>query len=137
MKLTEKQKRFADYYIETGNAEESARRAGYSARGNTTKLLQNTTIKEYIDERLKKIDEDTIANQQEILEYLTKVMRGEVSEEVPVPTKQGVALVDAKAGVKERTKAAELLGKRFVMWTDRKEIDGNIGVTIVDDLDED
>lgn len=49
--LTSKQKKFADEYIATGNAEESARQAGYSARGNTSKLLQNTTIKTYIDER--------------------------------------------------------------------------------------
>jgi len=57
-KLTEKQKRFADYYIELGNAEEAAKRAGYSARGNTTKLLHNTTIRAYIQQRLAEKDKE-------------------------------------------------------------------------------
>ncbi|KHF30152.1 Terminase small subunit [Anoxybacillus sp. BCO1] len=75
-KLTEKQKRFADYYIELGNAEEAAKRAGYSARGNTTKLLQNTTIREYIQQRLAEKDKERIASQDEILAFLTKVLSG-------------------------------------------------------------
>jgi phage terminase small subunit len=140
VKLTEKQKRFADYYIETGNATESAKRAGYSENTATVMGYENLTkpyIKQYIEERLALKDNDRIASQEEILTYLTSVMRGEVTEEVPVQSKKGVVLVDAKAGVRDRTKAAELLGKRYVLWTDRKEIDGNIGVTIVDDLDDD
>lgn len=142
MKLTEKQKRFADYYIETGNATEAYKNS-YDCNSDKTASVEGSrnlakpSIKKYIDERMKHIDSEKIANQQEIMEYLSAVMRGEVTEEVPVPTKKGVVLVDAKAGVRDRTKAAELLGKRYVMWTDRKEIEGNIGVTIVDDLDED
>lgn len=138
-KLNPKQQKFADYYIELGNAEQAAIKAGYSkayARGNAHKLVANSGIKEYIDERLKQINSEKIASQTEILEYLTNVMRGEVEEEVPVPTKNGVVIVDAKAGVKDRTKAAELLGKRFLMWTDKQQIDANIGVTFIDDLDE-
>jgi phage terminase small subunit len=139
VKLTEKQKRFADYYIESGNGAESAIRAGYSektAKEIASENLTKPNIKAYIEEQLALKDNERIASQDEILEYLTQVMRGEVTEEVPVPTKKGVVLVDAHAGVKDRTKAAELLGKRYVLWTDRQQLDGSIGVTIVDDLDD-
>jgi phage terminase small subunit len=137
VKLTEKQKRFADYYIETGNITESAVRAGYSenyANAQGYKLLENVGIKSYIDGRLKEIDSEKIASQKEIMEYLTSVMRGEIKEEVPVATKKGVVLVEAVAGVKDRNKAAELMGKRYVMWTDKQQLEGNIGVTIIDDI---
>lgn len=125
MKLTEKQRRFADYYIETGNAEEAARRAGYNARGNTTKLLQNTTIRQYIDENMQKLHKSTILSAEQVLEELTKIALGKSKE-------LGLKFVAAQ----DRNKALELIGKRYAMWTERKEIDANIGVTIVDDLDD-
>jgi phage terminase small subunit len=140
LKLTEKQKRFADYYIETGNGAESAIRAGYSeatARQIAAENLTKPYIKSYIEEQLSLKDNQRIASQDEILQYLTSVMRGEITDEIPIPTKKGISLIEAKVGARDRTKAAELLGKRYAMWTDKKEIDGNIGVTIVDDLDED
>lgn len=135
MKLTEKQKRFADYYIQTGNAEESARQAGYSARGNTTKLLQNTTIREYIDKRMAEKDKERIASQDEILVYLTQVMRGEMKEETLRGLGKGYQEIeDIDVSAKDRIKAAELLGKRYAMWTDKQQLDGSLGVTIIDDL---
>lgn len=141
VKLTEKQKRFADYYIESGNASEAYRKA-YNSTEKTShvegfKNLAKPSVKKYIEERMKKHNSEKIATQEEILQYLTSVMRGEVTEEVPVQTRKGIQLVDASAGVKDRTKAAELLGKRYTLWTDKTQIDGNIGVTIVDDIDED
>jgi phage terminase small subunit len=141
VKLTEKQKRFADHYIETGNATESYRRA-YDCTDNTARVegfknLDKPSVKKYLDERFKHINSDKIASQTEIMEYLTAVMRAEVTEEVPVSTKKGVVLVEARAGIKDRNKAAELMGKRYVMWTDKKELEGNIGVKIVDDIDHD
>jgi phage terminase small subunit len=93
MKLTEKQKKFADIYIEKGNATQSYIDAGYKAtsrsvaEANARKLLANYSVKNYIDERMKQLDSEKIASQNEILEYLTNVMRGEVTEEVPVPKK--------------------------------------------------
>jgi len=140
VKLTEKQKRFADYYIETGNATDSYRRA-YDCTDNTARVegfknLEKPSVKKYIDERMKNINSDKIASQKEIMEYLTAVMRGEVNEEIAVPTKKGISIVEARVGVKDRNKAAELMGKRYVMWTDKKEIEGNIGVQIVDDIDD-
>ena len=72
-KLSIKQKRFADEYIISGNAEEAAVIAGYSkkyARGNAYKLVANSGIKSYIEERLKELDDKQIAKQEEVLKYL-------------------------------------------------------------------
>jgi phage terminase small subunit len=141
LKLTEKQKRFADYYIETGNATESAIRAGYSEKTAKEMGYENLTkphIKSYINESILSKDSDRIAKQEEVLEFLSKVLRGEVKEQVPLGEGMGAqSLVMKELAGKDRLKAAELLGKRYAMWTDKKEIEGNIGVTIVDDLDDD
>ncbi len=139
--LDERQKKFADLFLETGNATESYKQAGYKAKGNAaeaaaSRLLRNVKVKAYIDEIAEQNQNNRIASRDEILEYLTKVMRGEISEEVPVPTKKGISIVDVDAGIKDRTKAAELLGKRYAIWTDNKNIEGNLGVTIVDDIDD-
>jgi phage terminase small subunit len=141
VKLTEKQKRFADYYIETGNATESYKRAGYSvnsdeaARVNASRLLTNANVRAYIDERIAEKDSQRIAKQDEILEFLTKVMRGELTEQIPVGLGDGYfELKDKDTYIKDRVKAAELLGKRYAMWTDKQQIDGVIGVQIIDDI---
>jgi phage terminase small subunit len=141
VKLTEKQKRFADYYIETGNATESYKRAGYSvnsdeaARVNASRLLTNANVRAYIDERIAEKDSQRIAKQDEILEFLTKVMRGELTEQIPVGLGEGYfELKDKDTYIKDRVKAAELLGKRYAMWTDKQQIDGVIGVQIIDDI---
>ncbi|WP_432199247.1 terminase small subunit [Anoxybacillus gonensis] len=136
-KLTEKQKRFADYYIELGNAEEAAKKAGYSgatARGHAHKLLQNVAIKEYIEQRLAEKDKERVASQDEILAFLTKVLRGEETERIPMAGKDFFELVENMPSIKDRIKAAELLGKRFAMWTERQQIDANFGVQIIDDV---
>lgn len=133
--LTEKQKRFADYYIESGIAEEAAKRAGYNARGNTTKLLQNTTIRAYMDKTMASKDNERIASQDEVLQFLTDVMRGKVTEKVPVLAGMGIQeLTDNTPAIKDREKAAELLGKRYSLWTDKLEHSGSVGVTITDDI---
>lgn len=127
-KLTPKQKAFADYYIELGNAEQAAIKAGYSkkyARGNAHKLVANSCIKQYIDERLSKIEDERIAKGEEVLQYLTKVMRGEEKDQFGLD-----------ASLQDRTKAAELLGKRYRLFTEKVEVDGVQQVQIVDDIDE-
>ena len=116
-RISEKQKAFCDYYIETGNATEAARKAGYSNKytnTNANKLLQNTTVKAYLDERLKQIEDKRIAKPVEVLQYLTKVMRGEEKDQF-----------DLDAPLNERTKAAELLGKRYRLFTEKIEADVN------------
>lgn len=133
--LTEKQKRFADYFIESGNAEEAATRAGYNARGNTTKLLQNTSIRAYMDKILASKDNDRIASQDEVLQFLTQVMRGEIIDRVPILIGQGMQeLVDNVPPAQVRKSAAELLGKRYMLFTDKVEHTGNVGVNIINDI---
>ena len=127
-KMTEKQKAFCDYYIETGNATEAAIKAGYSKK--TAKVIgsENLTkpyLKQYIDERLAKIEDERIAKGEEVLQYLTKVMRGEEKDQFGLD-----------ASLQDRTKAAELLGKRYRLFTEKIEVDGIQQVQIVDDIDD-
>lgn len=127
VKLTLKQKKFADEYIISGNATESAIKAGYSskyANTNVSKLLQNTTIKSYIDERLAQLESDKIADQQEVLKYLSAVMRGEMTEQTLISVgESGQKITSIDIGAKDRIKAAELLGKRYRLWTDKSEVE--------------
>lgn len=125
-KLNPKQKAFADYYIECGNATEAARKAGYKekyAGTNANKLLKNTKVSQYITERMKAVEEKRIATGDEVLKYLTSVMRGEEKDQF-----------DLDASLQDRTKAAELLGKRYGLFKDKVEVEAEIGVTIVDDV---
>ena len=132
-KLSIKQKRFADEYIISGNATQSAIIAGYSkkyAATNTDKLLKNTNIKNYIDERLKELEDKAIAKQEEVLQYLTSVMRGEHEEEVLYGIGEGAQSTrHIEVGAKDRIKAAELLGKRYGTWTDK--VDANINLPTI------
>lgn len=129
-----KQQRFADEYIISGNATQAAIKAGYSskyANTNASKLLQNTTIKSYIDERLAQLASDKIATQEEVLTYLTSVMRGETQEQTLCGIGElGQEVIDIDVGAKDRIKAAELLGKRFRMWTEKIETDTTQTVVI-------
>lgn len=141
MRLTIKQKAFADYYIELGNATEAAIKAGYSpkyAGQNADKLLKNTKIRTYIDERLKEIEDARIADAAEVLKYLTAIMRNELTEEVVVVEGGGegyshARTVEKDISARDRNKAAELLGKRYGLFTDKLGLDVNIPVVISGD----
>ncbi|MCG7385091.1 terminase small subunit [Paenibacillus sp. ACRRY] len=140
MSLSEQQKRFADYYIETGNATQSYHNAGYKAKGksaevNASRLLANAKVRQYVDELIAKKDAKRIAKQDEVLEFLTNVLRGEVKEQFPLGMGMGEqSLVKKELDGKDRIKAAELLGKRYALWTDKQQLEGNVGVQIIDDL---
>ncbi|MBC8581650.1 MULTISPECIES: terminase small subunit [Zhenhengia] len=129
MKLTLKQKAFADYYIQTGNATESAIKAGYSKKTAGVigdENLKKPYIKKYIEERLEQISSDRIADAKEVMEYLTAVMRGQTLSEIVVVEGCGdgcseARRIDKAPDEKERIKAAELIGKRYSMWTDKVE----------------
>lgn len=146
MKLTEKQKRFADYYIETGNITEAAVKAGYSkktARVIGQENLLKPAIKGYIDEKLEVMQDERTASAKEVLEFLTKSMRGEIKEEVVVVEGTGDGTSEARTvkkqiGLRDRIKSAELLGKRYRLFTDKVEVDGVVPVMIVgeDELEE-
>ncbi|MDU3323782.1 terminase small subunit [Clostridium sp.] len=126
-KLTSKQKAFADYYIELGNATEAAIRAGYNkktARQIGSMNLTKVDIKQYIEERLAKIEDARIAKGEEVLQYLTKVMRGEEKDQFGLDP-----------SLQDRTKAAELLGKRYRLFTEKVEVEGVQQVQIVDDIE--
>lgn len=116
MKLTEKQQRFCDYYIETGNATESAIKAGYSKKTAKEMGHENLTkphIKQYIDERMKEIASNRIMGAQEALELLTSIARGELTEEVVVSFMDGYEKVEKKPDIKDRQKALESILKRY------------------------
>lgn len=137
-KLTVKQLKFADYYVETGNATQAAIKAGYSkkyANTNASKLLQNTTIKLYIEKRMEELKTERVADQQEILEFLTSVIRGEVAEPVPILDGNGhQKVVSLQPSVQTRRAAAVDLGKRYAMWTDKQQIDVAGTVQFIDDI---
>ncbi len=144
-KLTIKQKAFADFYIETGNATESYIKAGYKVKKRNyaevegCKLLRTPKVKAYLDEKLAEIASSRIADATEVLEYLTSVMRGESTSEIVVVEGIGEGRSSAKRinkapDEKEQLKAAELLGKRYGIFTEK------LGVTleqvvIIDDTD--
>ena len=137
-KLNIKQQKFADEYIISGNATEAAKLAGYakgSAKQTGNRLVNNSAIKDYIDKRLKELESEKIAEQNEILQYLTSVMRGEVTEQVPIMVGDGVQDVrDIKVSIKDRNKAAELLGKTNQMFTNKLDINSTEGIKIIDDI---
>lgn len=114
-KLTLKQKKFADEYIISGNATQAAIEAGYSkktAYQTGAENLRKPQIKSYIDERLKEIESKKTATHQEVIEYLTSVMRGEQREQTLIGRGQGfqeATYIDVSA--KDRLKAADLLNK--------------------------
>src|SRR5690625_3383663 len=137
MKLTEKQQRFADEYIRIGNITQSYMIAyphikkEHSAATSGSRLLRNAKVKDYIDERLEILKKESIAEQDEILQFLTKVVRGELTEEIPVGMGDGYQeLKDKEPYLKDRIKAAEMLGKRYMMWTERHQVDGDVQVQI-------
>lgn len=114
-KLTTKQQKFADEYIISGNATQAAIEAGYSKKTANrigSENLSKLDIKKYIDERLKEIESAKTATQQEVLEYLSSVMRGEQREQTLIGRGQGFqekTYIDVSA--KDRLKAADLLNK--------------------------
>lgn len=109
--LTPKQRAFADYYIETGNATEAARRAGYSdARTSGTENTQKHAIKRYIAMRMEPKAERRIADADEVLQYLSDVMRGLVKDQFGLD-----------ASLQDRTKAAQELMKRYAVADMRQQ----------------
>lgn len=110
--LTEKQKRFIDYYIETGNATEAAIRAGYSKKTARSIGSENLTkLDKFIKSKIEAKDKERIASQDEVLEYLTRVMRGEEKDQF-----------DLDASLRDRTECAKLLGQRYGAFTQKVDV---------------
>lgn len=125
-KLTLKQQKFADEYIISGNATQSAIKAGYSekyANTNAVKLLQNTTIKAYLDERLTELNSKKIADQQEVLEFFTAAMRGELTEPMAIGLGDGVQqIIEVRPNIATRKSAAVELAKRYGLSTAKVDV---------------
>lgn len=122
--LTEKERIFADEYIKTTNATQSAIKAGYSEKTASSKgsqLLRKVKVRQYIDEVMDKRSKNTIATADEVLQYLSRVMNGEEKDAFGLDV-----------SVADRTKAAELLGKRHMLFTDKVKLDAEIEIDISD-----
>lgn len=129
--LTIKQKKFADLYIETGNATQSYIDAGYKAtkkkvaESNARKILGKYWVNQYIQDRMKELEQETIASQTEVLQYLTRVMRGEEKDQFGL-----------EASLKDRTDCAKLLGQKYGTFKEKVDMTGSIPVVITDDITE-
>ncbi len=146
-KMTAKQQRFCDEYLIDLNATQAAIRAGYSentARQIGTENLSKPSIREYIDNRLADKEKELIADQDEVMRYLTAVMRREMTDSVVVTLKKETSkyvpdeegkmrkqtvkeevpqIVKIPAQLRDSNKAAELLGRAYGIYTDRVETD--------------
>lgn len=156
MALTEKQKLFCNEYLIDLNATQSAVRAGYSkksAYSQGQRLLKNVEVREYIQKIMSDKQSGLIASQDEVLETLTAVMRRQQKEQVVTSernrrsyfdeegrkvtedTKVSVTVeIDTK--ISDVNKAAELLGKRYGLFSDKVNVETTAKVVIVDDLEE-
>lgn len=161
MKLTEKQKRFADEYLIDLNATQAAIRAGYSSKWagtNADKLLKNTKIRAYIDKRMAEHSRRTGVTQERIIRELARIgfldPTGLVNMDTAellddaaaddraaissvkvktVPTQDG-PIVEREIRFADKIRALELLGKRFGMWIDKQQVDVQGAVQIIDDV---
>lgn len=122
IKLKPKELKFAEEWLKTTNATQSAIKAGYSERtaysaGN--RLLKKVEVKQYIDERLTEMQESSIADTNEVMQFLSSTMRGDIPDQFGLDP-----------ALNDRLKAAELLGKRYKLFTDKQEISGADGEPI-------
>lgn len=137
-KMTAKQMRFCDEYLIDLNATQAAIRAGYSKKTAKSIGQENLTkpdLKNYIEQRMAEKESSLIASQDEVLKYLTSVLRGETQSEVVVVESIGDFMSEARTmkkapDEKERLKAAELLGKRYGLYKDKVDVEGAIPVVI-------
>ena len=144
-KMTDKQKRFCDEYLIDLNATQAAIRAGYSektARKIGQENLTKLDIKNYIDDRMAEKEKSLIASQDEVLRYLTSVLRGESQSTELVVEGTGDGCSEARTILKEpsekdRLKAAELLGKRYGLYTEKIETDVDMDLNITIDYGDD
>lgn len=138
--MTDKQQKFCEEYLIDCNATR-AYKAAYpsvvkdeTARVNASRLLTNANVRRYLDERLTQLSEQRIAKAEEILGYLTEVMRGKTMASVLALCGDGCQeIVEKPPDMRERLKAAELLGKRYGLFTDKMDVGGTMSVVIVGD----
>lgn len=139
--MTPRQQKFCDEYLISGNATDAAIKAGYSpktAKQTGSENLSKPNIRAYIDEQLNKIHSAKIADAEEVMKYLTSVMRGEHTEQVLKLAGDGFqTITDIDVSAKDRLKAAELVGKRYGLFTEKVGLEGAVPVVIQNDLEPD
>lgn len=146
--MTEKQKRFCDEYLIDCNATRAYKtvyknvKSDVVAATNGGRLLRNAEVQNYIAEQMEKIHNEKTADAQEVIEYLTSVLRGESTAQEIVVEGTGDGCSEARTmekspSEKERLKAAELLGKRYSLFTDKVETDVDMDLNITIDYGED
>ena len=146
--MTEKQKIFADEYLIDLNATRAYKMAYPNVKNDAVaaaaaaRLLRNVKVKNYIAEQMEKIHNEKTADAQEVIEYLTSVLRGESTAQEIVVEGTGDGCSEARTmekspSEKERLKAAELLGKRYSLFTDKVETDVDMDLNITIDYGED
>lgn len=107
--MNARQKAFADYYIETGNASEAARRAGYKGdKVTASRLLTNVNLTQYIKERMDALDKERIASADEVMQFYSDVIRGKIKDQFGLD-----------ASLNDRIKAADSLMKRYNIAEDK------------------
>ena len=122
IKLKPKELKFAEEWLKTTNATQSAIKAGYSERtaySAGSRLLKKVDVKQYIDERLAEMKENSIADTDEVMQFLSSTMRGDIPDQFGLDP-----------ALNDRIKAAELIGKRYKLFTDKQEISGADGEAI-------
>lgn len=143
--MTDNQRKFADEYLLDCNATRAYKAAYPNVKNDKvasaagTRLLGNVNVKTYIEEKMDEVSSSKIADAKEVMEYLTSVLRSESrGAEIVV---EGVGMGESVASIiqkppseKDKLKAAELLGKRYGIFTDKMDLNANVGVTIIDDL---
>ena len=146
-KLTAKQQRFCDEYLIDLNATQAAIRAGYSKKTAYSigqENLKKPEISAYIEKRMAEKEDALIAKQDEVMQYLTAVMRREKTEHIVVtlsektstyvPDETGTMrkqtiekevpqIVEIPAQLRDANKAAELIGKRYALFKDNVQLD--------------
>ena len=146
--MTEKQKRFCDEYLIDCNATRAYKavyknvKSDETAKSAASRLLTNVNVKKYIDDYMEELHNEKTADAQEVIEYLTSVLRGESTAQEIVVEGTGDGCSEARTmekapSEKEKLKAAELLGKRYALFTDKIETDVDMDLNITIDYGED
>lgn len=133
MAMTAKQQRFCDEYLIDLNATQAAIRAGYSeknARNIASENLAKPNIKEYIEKRMAEKEAELIAGQDEVLKFLTAVMRGEEKDEKPMANAMGELVMIPVRQQSNQLRAAEMLAKRYGLLIDKTEADIDMSLDI-------
>lgn len=134
--MTKKEKMFVDAYVNDvkRNQTAAAIAAGYSektAPQAASRLMKKDEIKQAIDERLKELHEQNTAQANEVIEFLTAVLRGENVDNIPIFVGDGFQkLTEGKPPAKDRLRAAEMLGKYYALFTDKLNVDGDMDYSI-------